>query len=418
MGDLDLLKALQGSMYSPQEEMGGIGAQAIAAGIPALYNPYQNNTQNLGLSVGAGLLAGLLGGYGRYQAQTDNAALMPQIGSLLSAQPADRAGILASNPRLSPLVSALALQDYTDKADYRKAESLKGLDLKYAPQIEAAKFGATAPLELNQRFANGIADASLGQGKAILGGKEVDFKDIGLQTPQELAIAQELEKAKQLGPIETANAVSKATALSPVDAAAAGAKVTSEGKAKSDLMGYNPDKAAAEDKLRSEIKAIPSVSQFIDTQKALPLLETFSKQDTRSSDIGFVYNYIKAMDNNAVKEGEINLANTSNPYLKQMASELESAFTGKSKLTPELKAQMLGEIKQGQAAIYKQAKDDADLQIEIGKSRGITGNLYPFNPNLKFGDTGPDLTSATPITINGVPESKEAFIARLRGLGG
>ena len=140
----------------------------------------------------------------------------------------------------------------------------------------------------------------------------------------------------------------------------------------------------SQDNVRKEIAKIPSVSQFLTMQKSLPLVKGFKDQDTRSSDVGFVYNYVKSLDEGAVREGEISLANSSNPLIQQYAKQLQGAFSGQSQLTPKLKNQMYSELIEAQSTVYAQAKKDADVLAQIAKSRGITDNIYPFDTGLDF----------------------------------
>lgn len=140
-----------------------------------------------------------------------------------------------------------------------------------------------------------------------------------------------------------------------------------------------------EDEFRAEIVKMPAVAQFQLSQKALPILEAFKDQDTKSSDVGFVYNYIKALDDGAVKEGEIDLANSANPLLKKFGKELEGVFYAGSTLTPELKNRMFQELQGAQAKLYEAALGQAAPILSIAGRRGFDKeNLLPFDPNLKF----------------------------------
>lgn len=143
----------------------------------------------------------------------------------------------------------------------------------------------------------------------------------------------------------------------------------------------------SEDSFRQEISKIPSVQQFTSMQASIPRAKAFKDQNTKSSDVGFVYNYVKALDEGAVKEGEINLANTSVPLLQQYSKYLQSVYSNKSQLTPKIKNQMFRELVGAQAGVYDQAKRDAAVIAKIAESRGITNNIYPFDTNLSFGDT-------------------------------
>lgn len=357
----NLLQALQSGLTRPGDTSSGIGAQVIGTAIPALNNPYASTSSNLGHTLGASLLGGLLAGYARTQANDDNSELMPVMQQMLTAKtPEDRMALAASNPtRLSPLVQALAMQDFENK---------QGVDR------EVAKFNALAPLQRGQKVDNNLIDTGFEQGLIPTDDGLVPVESLGLKSPAQF----EADKQKLL-----------AETLNPLDVQKAADVETAKAKAGADFMGYNPERAKAEDDARKYIaEKIPTVRQFKLMQKSIPMLEPLVKADTRSSDVAFVYNYVKALDEGAVREGEIALATTGNSVLQKYAAELQSAFSGSSKLTPRLKEQMLAELKQSQGSLYEQAKKDAAQEISIYTGRGLDeNNLYPFDRNLQFGAT-------------------------------
>jgi len=70
----DLYSALSGLNYSPTDNNWALGAQAVGAGLPTLYNPYQGAGTNFGIAFGGALLQGLLGFQARRQAAEDSIA--------------------------------------------------------------------------------------------------------------------------------------------------------------------------------------------------------------------------------------------------------------------------------------------------------------------------------------------------------
>jgi hypothetical protein len=216
-----LLQALQYGMYTPTESPYGMAAQSIAGGMPGLYNPYASGGENLGVTIGAGLLAGLLAGGARRDAAAQNAELMPMMQQIMTAAPEDRAGIAAGNPRLSPLVQALAFDDYSQGREIQKQRAIKSMDVEFAPQIETAKLRASQPLELGQRAREGVIDAGLEQGVMIKDGTMVPFADLGLRSPEQV----EIDKQRSMVPIEVDKAIQLedakrgANKLSPKDLA-------------------------------------------------------------------------------------------------------------------------------------------------------------------------------------------------------
>lgn len=157
---------------------------------------------------------------------------------------------------------------------------------------------------------------------------------------------------------------------------------------------------SSEDAIRSEIAKLPSVSQFQAMQRSLPLVESFKDQDSRSSDIGFVFNFIKSLDEGAVRGEELNLAATSNPIVKAYATQLRGAFTGQSQLTPQLKNQMYSELLKARQGVFEAAKKDAAVIAGIAERRGNirdAQNLYPFDTTLSFEQrTQPEQSATRP----------------------
>lgn len=349
---ISILGALQRGMYSPTESMYGMGAQHIAQSIPMLQNPYASASSNIGHTLGAGLLSGLLAGYARQDAAKQNAELMPLMGQIMQADPTERMALAAGNARLSPLVQALAFQDYERKNKREDAIS-----------TEVGKFKALSPLQRGQSIDNKLIDVSIDQGLVPTDNGAIAFDDLGLKTPLEL------EKEKT-------GAIEDIKAQKEIDKYKLG-----------EFGDYNPSRAKAEDETRKYLaEKVPSVKQFIVMEKQLPMLEPLAKMNTKSSDFPFIYNYVKALDDTAVKQDEINMAQSANPLIQKYLNQLEGGITGISPLTPGLKQQMLSELKASRASLYKQAKKDADIEIKIAKGRGLSEDtLLPFDVNLNLG---------------------------------
>lgn len=107
----ELLNAMMGAQYKAKENPFGIAAQSIAGNAGNLINPYGSVGSNAAATIGAALLAGLLGGVAKSQTESDNAALTPMVGQLLSASPEERMSIAKQDSRLSPIVAALTAQE-------------------------------------------------------------------------------------------------------------------------------------------------------------------------------------------------------------------------------------------------------------------------------------------------------------------
>lgn len=358
----NLLQALQAGLTRPGDTSSGIGAQVIGTAIPALNNPYASTSSNLGHTLGASLLGGLLAGYARTQANEDNSELMPVMQQMLTAKtPEDRMALAASNPtRLSPLVQALAMQDFENK---------QGVDR------EVAKFNALAPLQRGQKVDNNLIDTGFEQGLIPTDDGLVPVESLGLKSPAQF----EADKQKLL-----------AETLNPLDVQKAADVETAKAKAGADFMGYNPERAKAEDDARRYIaEKIPTVRQFKLMQKSIPMLEPLADAKTKSSDNAFVYNWVKALDEGAVRGEEVNMAQSANGVINKYANIVSERLRGGSELGPDLKKQMLDELKQSQGSLYEQAKKDATREASIYLDRGLTEkNLYPIDMGLTFGSGG------------------------------
>jgi hypothetical protein len=335
---LDLTAALSGIYDKPIDNGYGIAASAIGQSIPALVNPYGSVGGNFATVAGASLLSALLGSFARQDAAEVNAQQALSLGQFMGADPTARAGIVKENPRLSPLYAALSLQQMEDDRT-NKMETIKaGIAGKQKiAEIEAQninKVGEIGATNLQKSLTDGLPQYVAGDGtvKTVPG---AETNTGMLRTPK--AIKEE------------------------------------------------------EDAARTEINKLPSVLQFQAMQKALPLVKAFKDQDTKSSDMGFVYNYVKANDDGAVRGEEINMAESTNPLINKYRAQLQGALTGQSALTPALKNQMYEELVGGRKNVYEQAKQDSLVRVDIAKRRGVATaeNLYPFKIDLEFGDAAP-----------------------------
>lgn len=163
-----------------------------------------------------------------------------------------------------------------------------------------------------------------------------------------------------------------------------------------------------EDSARKELTATPSISQIRSYEKSLPLVASFKDGPTKSSDLPFVINYVKAMDDNAVKEGEIALAETANPLLQKWAGQINMVAEGKSTLTPELKNQMYQELLASKGILFNQAKSDIERRFKIAQSRGVTdiNNISPISlenievPSVRTLPTNQSIPAGMKLQVN------------------
>lgn len=313
-----LLEALLKAQQRPAETNYGIATQGVAAMLPALNNPYDSPARNAGYTVGGALLAGILSGLARQSAAEENIALTQGFNQLLTADDAGAAELVQQNERLSPLWAALV-------ADRRE----RAQDL--AQKRQELTLGEESDLRKSQNKA--VLDAMISQGKIPMGDKIVGFDALGLKSPDEYAIDKEVNQRHEMERLE------------------------------SESLGVPAKVRDEEIAARKDISELPAVKQLKLMETKLPMLESDARLNTRSSDVAFFYNFIRALDDGAVRGEEIDLAGSSNPVLQKYGAQLLSAFNGQSQLTPTLKLQMLSELKATRGNLAKAALEQSEFKI-------------------------------------------------------
>lgn len=300
-----LIQALQAGLYRPTDTTAGIGAQAIAAGLPALQNPYASTGSNLAYSVGGSLLAGLLGGIGRQQAQEENAALLPLMGQIMQAPASERAALAAGNERLSPLVQALMWEDYGSAQKVKDAVNVEQ---------------ALAPIKLRNLTDEKLVDAGFSQGIVPTETGMVPIDDLGLKSPQDL----KLEEAQ---------------AMIPLDAEKAKAVETAKFEAEADSYGYNPKKEQELEKLRKEFSALPEVKNFSIIERTAGIVDKVLKDPNAVTDLELTRYAILAIEPGmAVREGEQAAVANSQSVPDALKGQWLKAMKGESSLSEEARA--------------------------------------------------------------------------------
>ena len=359
----ELLNALLGLRQAPAETGYGIATRGVGAALPLAINPYGSPGANVGIALGGTLLASILGGMAKNSAAEETAARSALAQQLLAAPENARAAIVADKPELQPLLTALQHQE--------RARATKAEDLAMAEQSDLRKARSKA-----------LLDAMTAQGRLPVGEQVLNFEQIGLLSPTDLAAEGEAKKRERA--------------------------IADEKK----LFGV-PEKIRDEEiAAKKDIAELPMVKQFLLMETKLPMLENDAKLNTKSSDVAFVYNYIKALDDGAVRGEEINLANSSNPLLQRWGTQLVGSFTGESELTPELKQQMLRELNATRGNIAAAAKKQADFKIaQIRKIvPGVRAEaLYPVD----FSAIAPSVADDSSGDARGVTlEAIDAELAR------
>jgi hypothetical protein len=217
----ELLTALTGAYDRPIDNPYGIGASALAQSMPMLVNPYGSVGSNFAAVAGAGLLSGLLGYFARQDAQETNARIAGLQSQYLNptATEAQRAAIIAQEPRLSALQNALMAQKL-NLQQIKAEEEQKALG-KAAGEI--AVIEAKTPIEQQATKAKAINDAlNAGQttyANPITGNVEQVPGSTGVNQNTEKALKEiqdtfnKNEDVKKFSIVESsANALSKALA--------------------------------------------------------------------------------------------------------------------------------------------------------------------------------------------------------------
>lgn len=342
---LTLLQALNAGLARPTDSGWGIAAQTIGSSVPALYNPYASTGENLGITAGASLLAGLLGGYAKHSAAEENAQIMPLMGQIMATQdPAERAALAAGNQRLSPLVQALAFNDFERQNKLNDAIQSKQLDLVYNPQIKVAETRALEPLEMQRRVKEGLVDVGLEQGQVVLGDEQYSFGDLGLEDPIELAA----RKQKAL------------------DAA----KFESE----ADNMGYNPKLEEEVDKLRKEFSSLPEVKNFALVEKAGGIIKQAIEDPSAMSDLELTrYAILLIEPGMAVREGEQAAVAKSQSIPDAIRGSAIKALNGEAELGKEAREGLLRLAMRS----YGGHKAQYDRTLEFYKSEAKSKRIDP-----------------------------------------
>lgn len=203
-----ILEAINNALYRPQDSTLGITAGVLGQSAPALYNPYASTGSNLGYVGGSALLAGLLGGVAKHQANQRNIAQLGATQQLLNATPEQRAGLVAQNSRLGPILAALQAREEDQRA---------GLVQKMQERT------AMMPFNLQEEQAKGMIGLLGDQGVQLspqrlqqLANQDLDYSTLGVQTPGQLRLA---EKRAEI-PIDQEATLAQIAVTNPIRAAA------------------------------------------------------------------------------------------------------------------------------------------------------------------------------------------------------
>jgi len=366
MAGENLLAALQAAQYRPAEDPYGIAAQVIGSSAPALVNPYASTGSNIGTVVGAGLLSALLAGLARNSTNEANAELLP-IQNQIFAAPADqRAAILqgagSNASRLSPLVAALAQQEYQQKAE-----------------IDAAVNKEKAMLPLYDQKNSGAAAVDLlkNKGQAMLGGQIVQILD-------------------------------------PIAQAKADAAAKAQGAAEGETLGlgYNPKRETELDNLRKEFSSQQVVKDFVAVEKAATIVNKALADPGAVSDQELVRYSIQLIEPGmAVREGEQRAVAASQSIPEAWKGSINKALNGGTELSDDVREG----IKRLAQRSYEGNKAQYDRTLSFyqneAKSKQLDPNRVSFvgqaqDPAALFNSQGAPNTEPQGAVITG-PDGQE-----------
>lgn len=174
-----------------------------------------------------------------------------------------------------------------------------------------------------------------------------------------------------------------------------------------------------EDERRKEILQTPGGSALSQNLGVLPTLQTLANDNTKTSDIPFIYKFIQAQDGGVVKEGEFATVAGASPLLAQFKAQIEGALNGTSTLTPTIKNQMVREMKKVAKSQWDSLKERAEPVLKIGESRGAKREaMLPFDENYVktiLGD--PEQLAGSPtlsLDLGSVKARAQAIVAKAK----
>lgn len=139
--------------------------------------------------------------------------------------------------------------------------------------------------------------------------------------------------------------------------------------------GLEPDKRAQiEGQIMDDYLKSPTFSNLAAAKSGLRDLASIQANKSGAADIAAIYSFVKTMDNNAVKEGEIQLAQSALPGLDRVKIIYDNLKNG-NKLTPQMKRELLT-VSHG---MYKSKLKTAD---EFRKPFVSRAQQYGINPDI------------------------------------
>lgn len=313
----ELLNAMMGAQYKAKENPFGIAAQSIAGNAGNLINPYGSVGSNAAATIGAALLAGLLGGVAKSQTESDNAALTPMVGQLLSASPEERMSIAKQDSRLSPIVAALAAQEMAQKQELAQ----KKQELELGRDSEVAKFQALAPLQRQAK----------------------------------------VEDVRALQPLEVDTAAKKA-----------GAEASARARVEDSRNRGNTEIDKVADSLRKEFQGKKEVDDFRVVERTAQAMAKTLKDKGAPTDLELTrYSILILEPGMAVREGEQAAVLKSAALPEQWKGQIAKALEGQSALSDEVRDGLKRLAARAYDSTAQQYGRQRDFYVTEAKRRNI-----------------------------------------------
>jgi len=143
------------------------------------------------------------------------------------------------------------------------------------------------------------------------------------------------------------------------------------------------EKTSIAEKLRAEIAGNETAKNYALIKPSLQAMQKYAQDDTLASDLPFVYELVKVLDpGSVVREGEISLAQGARSPLAKFQGTL-SAIAGGSRMTPELKQELLSLAYAKGKALRNEYDAFVKPRLSIAESYGIDPSqlAVPVSPN-------------------------------------
>lgn len=134
------------------------------------------------------------------------------------------------------------------------------------------------------------------------------------------------------------------------------------------------ERASIEGQIMDDYMKSPTYANLAAAKSGLRDLASIQANKSGAADIAAIYSFIKTMDNNAVKEGEIQLAQSAIPGLDRVKLIYDN-LRGGNKLTPEMKRELLTVGRNMYKSKLKSADEFRSPFIKRSEQYGIDPNI-------------------------------------------